>query len=149
MNAEQNQRTEEREIYRRACVRAYRFGVAWSTAARTTIERYREALNELNGFPVPDKDTGSNIAHTLLTLTEEFERGMEQVLPSDVLPGEVLSASENPSGEGTYAPEAAGASEEETLAHLWIQLGGCRSCAPWKQTTSALLLADPCRSIAK
>lgn len=129
MNAEQNQRTEEREIYRRACVRAYRFGVAWSTAARTTIELYREALNELNGFPVPDKDTGSNIAHTLLTLTEEFERGMEQVLPGDALPGEilpseVLPASENPGGEGTYAPEAAGASEEETLAHLWIQLGG-------------------------
>lgn len=122
MNAEQNQRTEEREIYRRACVRAYRFGLAWSTAARTTIERYREALNELNGFPVPDKDTGSNIAHTLLTLTEEFERGMEQVLPGDALPGEVLPASENPSGEGAYAPEAAGASE--TLAHLWIQLGG-------------------------
>lgn len=114
MNAEQNQRTEEREIYRRACVRAYRFGVAWSTAARTTIERYREALNELNGFPVPDKDTGSNIAHTLLTLTEEFERGMEQVLPGGEIPG----------GEGAYAPEAAGASEEETLAHLWIQLGG-------------------------
>lgn len=129
MNAEQNQRTEEREIYRRACVRAYRFGVAWSTAARTTIERYREALNELNGFPVPDKDTGSNIAHTLLTLTEEFERGMEQVLPSEilpgeVLPGEVLPANENPSGEGACVPEAAGASEEETLAHLWIQLGG-------------------------
>ena len=119
MNAEQNQRTEEREIYRRACVRAYRFGVAWSTAARTTIERYREALNELNGFPVPDKDTGSNIAHTLLTLTEEFERGMEQVLPSEVLP-----AGEIPGGEGAYAPEAAGTSEEETLAHLWIQLGG-------------------------
>ena len=112
MNAEQNQRTEEREIYRRACVRAYRFGVAWSTAARTTIERYREALNELNGFPVPDKDTGSNIAHTLLTLTEEFERGMEQVLPSGDLSD----------GEDAYAPEAAGASE--TLAHLWIQLGG-------------------------
>ena len=128
MNAEQNQRTEERdeerEIYRRACVRAYRFGVAWSTAARTTIERYREALNELNGFPVPDKDTGSNIAHTLLTLTEEFERGMEQVLPSEILPGEVLPAHENSDGEGTYATEAAGASDEETLAHLWIQLGG-------------------------
>lgn len=114
MNAEQNQRTEEREIYRRACVRAYRFGVAWSTAARTTIERYREALNELNGFPVPDKDTGSNIAHTLLTLTEEFERGMEQVLPASEISG----------GEGAYAPEAAGVSEEETLAHLWVQLGG-------------------------
>lgn len=124
VNAEQNQRTEEREIYRRACVRAYRFGVAWSTAARTTIERYRDALNELNGFPVPDKDTGSNIAHTLLTLTEEFERGMEQVLPSEVLPSEVLPAGEIPGGEEPYAPEAAGASEEETLAHLWIQLGG-------------------------
>lgn len=124
MNAEQNQRTEEREIYRRACVRAYRFGVAWSTAARTTIERYREALNELNGFPVPDKDTGSNIAHTLLTLTEEFERGMEQVLPSESLPSEVLPSGKNPGGEGACVPEAAGASEEETLAHLWIQLGG-------------------------
>jgi len=124
VNAEQNQRTEEREIYRRACVRAYRFGVAWSTAARTTIERYREALNELNGFPVPDKDTGSNIAHTLLTLTEEFERGMEQVLPNESLPSEVLPAGEIPGGEGACVPEAAGASEEETLAHLWIQLGG-------------------------
>ena len=124
MNAEQNQRTEEREIYRRACVRAYRFGVAWSAAARTTIERYREALNELNGFPVPDKDTGSNIAHTLLTLTEEFERGMEQVLPSENLPSEVLPTGEIPGGEGACVPEAAGASEEETLAHLWIQLGG-------------------------
>lgn len=115
MNAEQSQRTEEREIYRRACVRAYRFGVAWSTAARTTIERYREALNELNGFPVPDKDTGSNIAHTLLTLTEEFERGMEQVLPSENLPGE----------EESYAPEAepTESPEEESLAHLWVQLG--------------------------
>ena len=112
MKAEQNQRTEEREIYRRACVRAYRFGVAWSTAARTTIERYREALNELNGFPVPDNDTGSNISHTLLTLTEEFERGMEQVLPNGDLSG----------GEDAYAPEAPGASE--TLAHLWVQLGG-------------------------
>ena len=122
MNAEQNQRTEEREIYRRACVRAYRFGVAWSTAARTTIERYREALNELNGFPVPDKDTGSNIAHTLLTLTEEFERGMEQVLPGEILSSEVLPAGEIPGGEGAYMPEPAGASE--TLAHLWIQLGG-------------------------
>ena len=101
MNAEQNQRTEEREIYRRACVRAYRFGVAWSTAARTTIERYREALNELNGFPVPDKDTGSNIAHTLLTLTEEFERGMEQVLPGEILSSEVLPAGEILGGEGT------------------------------------------------
>ena len=116
MNAEQNQRTEEREIYRRACVRAYRFGVAWSTAARTTIERYREALNDLNGFPVPDKDTGSNIAHTLLTLTEEFERGMEQVLPGEILSSEVLPAGEILGGEGT--------SDEETLAHLWIQLGG-------------------------
>ena len=116
MNAEQNQRTEEREIYRRACVRAYRFGVAWSTAARTTIERCREALNELNGFPVPDKDTGSNIAHTLLTLTEEFERGMEQVLPGEILSSEVLPAGEILGGEGT--------SDGETLAHLWVQLGG-------------------------
>lgn len=131
MNAEQNQRTEEREIYRRACVRAYRFGVAWSTAARTTIERYREALNELNGFPVPDKDTGSNIAHTLLTLTEEFERGMERVLPTEALPSEKdAGAPDGKPGAGAAGTseesgvsEAAGTSEEESLVHLWVQLG--------------------------
>ncbi len=124
MNAEQNQRTEEREIYRRACVRAYRFGVAWSTAARTTIERYREALNELNGFPVPDKDTGSNIAHTLLTLTEEFERGMEQVLPAGEVPGEKLhDGGEASVSDAEHGPDAAGSSADESLAHLWVQLG--------------------------
>ncbi|MFW7401019.1 MAG: Dak phosphatase, partial [Rothia mucilaginosa] len=39
-------------------------------------------------------------------------------------PSEVLPAGEIPGGEGACVPEAAGASEEETLAHLWIQLGG-------------------------
>ncbi len=64
---------------------------------------------------MPDKDTGSNIAHTLLTLTEEFERGMEQILPNRDLP----------SGEEAYAPEAESVEspEEESLAHLWVQLG--------------------------
>lgn len=61
---------EAREVYRRACMRAYRFGIDWSASARAVVDHYREPLNELNGFPVPDHDTGSNLAHTLRTLTE-------------------------------------------------------------------------------
>ena len=79
---------------------------------------------------MPDKDTGSNIAHTLLTLTEEFERGMEQVLPSEVLPSKVLPskvlpAGEIPCGEGTGVPEAAGAPKRKpspTCGFSWRNL---------------------------
>lgn len=95
---------EAREVYRRACMRAYRFGIAWSASARAVVDHYREPLNELNGFPVPDHDTGSNLAHTLRTLTEEFDRGMEELLFEDPADRE----------DGTVPG----------LAHLWARLGG-------------------------
>ena len=95
---------EAREVYRRACMRAYRFGIAWSASARAVVDHYREPLNELNGFPVPDHDTGSNLAHTLRTLTEEFDRGMEELLFGDPADRE----------DGTVPG----------LAHLWVRLGG-------------------------
>ena len=95
---------EAREVYRRACMRAYRFGIAWSASARAVVDHYREPLNELNGFPVPDHDTGSNLAHTLRTLTEEFDRGMEELLFEDPADRE----------DGTVPG----------LAHLWVRLGG-------------------------
>ena len=93
---------EAREVYRRACMRAYRFGIAWSASARAVVDHYREPLNELNGFPVPDHDTGSNLAHTLRTLTEEFDRGMEELLFEDPADREDVPG----------------------LAHLWVRLGG-------------------------
>lgn len=93
---------EAREVYRRACMRAYRFGIAWSASARAVVDHYREPLNELNGFPVPDHDTGSNLAHTLRTLTEEFDRGMEELLFEDPADREDVPG----------------------LVHLWVRLGG-------------------------
>lgn len=93
---------EAREVYRRACMRAYRFGIAWSASARAVVDHYREPLNELNGFPVPDHDTGSNLAHTLRTLTEKFDRGMEELLFEDPADREDVPG----------------------LAHLWVRLGG-------------------------
>ena len=104
-NSERNDSLREaREVYRRACMRAYRFGIAWSASARAVVDHYREPLNELNGFPVPDHDTGSNLAHTLRTLTEEFDRGMEELLFEDPADRE----------DGTVPG----------LAHLWVRLGG-------------------------
>ena len=104
-NPERNDSLREaREVYRRACMRAYRFGIAWSASARAVVDHYREPLNELNGFPVPDHDTGSNLAHTLRTLTEEFDRGMEELLFEDPADRE----------DGTVPG----------LAHLWVRLGG-------------------------
>lgn len=70
-------RREAREVYRRACMRAYRFGIAWSASARAVVD-HREPLNELNGFPVPDHDTGSNLAHTAHA-HRGIRRGMEEL----------------------------------------------------------------------
>ena len=43
-----------------------------------TVERMREELNRINGFPVPDRDTGNNLAY----LMQQLRR---QLLPSESL----------------------------------------------------------------
>jgi len=39
--------------------------LAWARRALSELERKRAEINELNVFPVPDGDTGSNMAHTM------------------------------------------------------------------------------------
>lgn len=39
--------------------------LAWARRASGELERKRAEINELNVFPVPDGDTGSNMAHTM------------------------------------------------------------------------------------
>lgn len=117
-------------VYRRACERAYRYGMEWSTAARTVIEHYRDPLNELNGFPVPDRDTGSNLAYTLRALTEEFERGMGQILRGTFADytSEVPLSDPSSSGKGVQVPG---------LAHLWVCLGEVYERAVVRATRAA------------
>ena len=50
------------------------FGRAWTRAAVRSMQRYAPALNELNGFPVPDKDTGSNLLATLQALASHYAK---------------------------------------------------------------------------
>ena len=40
---------------------------------RSSLDDHREALNRLNVYPVPDGDTGSNMALTLGSVVEELE----------------------------------------------------------------------------
>lgn len=54
------------------------FGIGWVDMARTQAQKYREDLNNLNAFPVPDRDTGSNIFNTLQALYLAFN---EELLP--------------------------------------------------------------------
>ncbi|MBA5243596.1 DAK2 domain-containing protein [Corynebacterium haemomassiliense] len=52
--------------------------LAWSRRALSELERKRAEINELNVFPVPDGDTGSNMAHTMAAAVEaasELEDG--------------------------------------------------------------------------
>ncbi|WP_269511755.1 DAK2 domain-containing protein [Corynebacterium faecium] len=52
--------------------------LAWAHRALSELERKRAEINELNVFPVPDGDTGSNMAHTMAAAVEaasELEDG--------------------------------------------------------------------------
>lgn len=45
--------------------------LAWAQHASGELDRNRAQINELNVFPVPDADTGSNMAHTMAAAVEE------------------------------------------------------------------------------
>ena len=52
--------------------------LAWAHRALSELERKRAEINELNVFPVPDGDTGSNMAHTMAAAVQaaaELEDG--------------------------------------------------------------------------
>lgn len=60
---------------------------AWARRAADELERRRIEINRLNVFPVPDADTGSNMAHTVKAAVEEADR-----LPPDADIAEVAEA---------------------------------------------------------
>ena len=45
--------------------------LAWARRAAGELERRRAEINKLNVFPVPDADTGSNMAHTMAAAVQE------------------------------------------------------------------------------
>lgn len=48
---------------------------AWATRAVAELMQRREEINALNVFPVPDSDTGSNMAHTMESALQQVQRG--------------------------------------------------------------------------
>lgn len=53
--------------------------VSWLQHAHQNLENHRDELNQLNIFPVPDADTGSNMAGTLASALEEDAPLMDRV----------------------------------------------------------------------
>lgn len=60
---------------------------SWARRAASELERRRVEINELNVFPVPDADTGSNMAHTMHAAVEATEQ-----LGADATAAEVAEA---------------------------------------------------------
>lgn len=48
--------------------------LAWARAASAELDARRVEINKLNVFPVPDADTGSNMAHTMAAAVAEADR---------------------------------------------------------------------------
>ena len=44
------------------------------TTFRDTLKRHQAGINRLNVYPVPDGDTGTNMARTLDAVVEEMEK---------------------------------------------------------------------------
>lgn len=47
--------------------------LSWARRAAQELESHREEINSLNVFPVPDSDTGSNMAHTMAAAVKQAE----------------------------------------------------------------------------
>ena len=47
----------------------------WATRAVGELAHRRDEINALNVFPVPDSDTGSNMAHTMEAAVAELDNG--------------------------------------------------------------------------
>lgn len=60
---------------------------AWAQRAAAELDRRRVEINELNVFPVPDADTGSNMAHTMAAAVAATE-----ALPADASASQVAEA---------------------------------------------------------
>ena len=56
-------------------------------AATRCLEDYRDVINALNVFPVPDGDTGTNMLLTLRSATERFEQSPLPPTVADVAAG--------------------------------------------------------------
>jgi len=58
---------------------------------REILGKYRPALNLLNVYPVPDGDTGTNMALTLDAVQAEIDEALAQVVPGQSMSMEVLA----------------------------------------------------------
>lgn len=47
--------------------------ISWAQRAAALLQEHRQEINDLNVFPVPDSDTGSNMAHTMAAAVREVE----------------------------------------------------------------------------
>ncbi|HEX2563996.1 MAG TPA: DAK2 domain-containing protein, partial [Acidimicrobiales bacterium] len=50
------------------------------TGYRDALAEHREAINRLNVYPVPDGDTGTNMALTLRSVCEEVDRTADDMV---------------------------------------------------------------------
>ena len=58
--------------------------LAWARRAAGELERRRAEINDLNVFPVPDADTGSNMAHTMAAAVQEASQLPEEATLTEV-----------------------------------------------------------------
>jgi uncharacterized protein len=79
----------------------------WAMATRAAFAAHRTEIDELNVFPVPDADTGTNLYMTLDSALETMRE------PSDPSPS---SPGPHPAGEPTLAGEAAAMARATLLA---------------------------------
>lgn len=89
---------------------------AATVAYRDALKDHEAAINRLNVYPVPDGDTGTNMARTLDSVVAELEE--MGAIPSGTLPGGAVPAGSIPGGERPGMPGMPGMPEVcRALAH--------------------------------
>lgn len=105
----------------------------WSEAAATALERYRTEIDRINVFPVPDRDTGTNL---LLTM-----RAARAALRSDV------SAARRP--EVTARVRSAGAVATVVPTAVSVAAALARGALGGARGNSGVILSQVLRGVAE
>jgi len=64
----------------------------WARAATLALERHCAEIDRINVFPVPDRDTGTNLLLTMRAATDAGRRGLREGSGDDLGPGPVAAA---------------------------------------------------------
>ena len=118
--------------------------LSWARRCVSVLERRREEINELNVFPVPDADTGSNMAATMAAALASAESAAEKAAEKAGAAAAGPFGAAGPTGEASADDDAPGVPGAHDIA-IALAAGAVRGA----RGNSGTVLSQVLRALAE